>query len=78
MPTLLRIGPYRFFFYSREPDEPAHVHVRRDQMECKIWLETVAVADAGRFSAHELGVISRHVREHRAKLLNDWHVHFPR
>lgn len=47
-------------------------------MECKIWLETVAVADAGRFSAHELGVILRHVREHRAKLLNDWHVHFPR
>jgi hypothetical protein len=22
MPTVLRIGPYRFFFYSNEGDEP--------------------------------------------------------
>ena len=28
MPTLLRIGPYRIFFYSNEgnPLEPPHVH----------------------------------------------------
>ena len=28
MPTVLRWGPYRAFFYSNENDEPAHVHVR--------------------------------------------------
>jgi hypothetical protein len=29
MPTILRIGPYRFF-YSADCDEPAHIHVERD------------------------------------------------
>ena len=26
MPTVLRHGPYRFFFYSGDRDEPPHVH----------------------------------------------------
>jgi hypothetical protein len=30
VPTVLRTGPYRFYFYSHEPNEPAHVHVDRD------------------------------------------------
>lgn len=31
MPTVLRAGPHRFFFYSLENNEPAHIHVQRDQ-----------------------------------------------
>jgi len=27
MPTILRIGPYRFYFYSNEKGEPPHIHV---------------------------------------------------
>ena len=27
MPTILRSGPYRIYFYSHEPNEPPHVHV---------------------------------------------------
>jgi len=27
LPTVLRSGPYRFFFYSADRDEPPHVHV---------------------------------------------------
>ena len=34
MPTILRIGPYRFHFYSREDNEPAHIHIERDDLEC--------------------------------------------
>ena len=30
MPIILREGPYRFFFYSGDRDEPQHVHVARD------------------------------------------------
>ena len=30
MPTVLRSGPYRFFFYSGDGAEPPHVHVQRD------------------------------------------------
>lgn len=31
MPTILRDGPYRLFFYSNEGEEPPHVHVERDR-----------------------------------------------
>ena len=30
MPTILRVGPYRFFFYAGDRDEPEHIHVERD------------------------------------------------
>jgi hypothetical protein len=35
MPTVLRIGNYRFHFYSDERQEPAHVHVQTPDGECK-------------------------------------------
>ena len=40
MPTLLREGPYRFFFYSDEgdPREPPHVHVTAGDRLAKFWL----------------------------------------
>ena len=38
MPTVFRKGPYRFHFYSREPGEPPHIHVARDDFEAKFWL----------------------------------------
>ena len=27
MPTVLRVGPYRFFFYASDRAEPMHVHI---------------------------------------------------
>jgi hypothetical protein len=39
MPTILRMNGFRFFFYSNENDEPAHVHVEKGDAEGKIWLE---------------------------------------
>ena len=41
MPTVLRIGPYRFYFFSNEGDEPPHVHVDRDAATAKVWLDPV-------------------------------------
>lgn len=36
MPTVLRIGPYRFYFYPYDIlHEPPHIHVGRDQDEAK-------------------------------------------
>jgi len=35
MPTVLRLGPYRFFFYAGDADEPPHVHVERDRNTAK-------------------------------------------
>jgi hypothetical protein len=54
MPTVLRSGPFRFYFYSHEPNEPPHVHVDRDDASAKFWLDTVQLAANFGFRAHEL------------------------
>ena len=41
MPTSLRIGPYRFFFYANGRDEPAHAHVQRERNTAKFWIDPV-------------------------------------
>lgn len=54
MPTVLREGPYRFYFYSHDLEEPPHVHVDRDDMTAKFWLEPVGLARNIGFKPHEL------------------------
>ncbi|MHB8523801.1 MAG: DUF4160 domain-containing protein [Limisphaerales bacterium] len=44
MPTILRIGGFRFHFYSDGFNEPPHIHVRNADGECKFWLEPVVLA----------------------------------
>ena len=46
MPTVLRSGPYRVYFYSHESSEPAHVHIDRDLASCKFWLSPVSLASS--------------------------------
>jgi hypothetical protein len=73
MPAVLRRGPYRFYFYSHEPYEPAHVHVDRDDSSAKFWLQPVGLARNLGFSSAELRRIQRIIVERRAKLLEAWH-----
>ena len=54
MPTVLRSGPYRLFFYSADRDEPPHVHVERDAQIAKFWLKPVRLEDSGGFKRVEL------------------------
>jgi len=78
MPTILRIGPYRFFFYSNENGEPAHIHIhiQRERMLAKFWLKPVALASSTRFSSHELKKLEIMVTENQAKLLEAWNEYF--
>ena len=76
MPTVLRIGPFRFYFYSHEPNEPPHIHVDRGEATIKLWLEPVEVAKSRGFRAHEIGGIVEMVEEHRARLVEAWHEYF--
>ncbi|RRR69741.1 MAG: DUF4160 domain-containing protein [Candidatus Viridilinea halotolerans] len=75
MPTILRIGPYRFFFYSADCSEPAHVHIERDSQIAKFWLTPVRLAESGGFSRRELTRMHRLVEEHHATLLGGWDEH---
>jgi hypothetical protein len=72
MPTILRSGPYRVYFYIHEPNEPPHVHVDRDKASCKVWLAPVALASSLGFSARELREIEQLVSLNRAILLKAW------
>jgi Domain of unknown function (DUF4160) len=50
MPTLLRWRGYRFHFYSREPDEPPHVHVIKGGGQAKIWLSDCSLVKSVGFA----------------------------
>ena len=54
MPTVLRSGPYRFFFYAGDHHEPPHIHVERDHSKAKFWLVLVAFESSFRFARSEL------------------------
>ena len=65
MPTVLRIGPYRFHFYSDEGNEPAHIHVEFGDGECKFWLDPVTLARSINVAPVEVRKIERLVFENR-------------
>jgi len=75
MPTVLRSGPYRFYFYSNERNEPPHVHVRRDQSFAKFWLQPVALASSKRYQSHELRATRATIEQHRNQFLEAWNEH---
>ena len=76
MPTILTVGPYRLFFASLDRPEPPHVHVQRERMVAKFWLDPVALDRAGGFRPHELNTIGKLVKEHSKVLLEHWNEHF--
>jgi hypothetical protein len=77
MPTVLRVGPYRFQFFAADIGEPPHVHVKRDRKHAKFWLEPTVTVEFNRgFAQHELNVVHRIAVENREFLLREWHGFF--
>lgn len=76
MPTVLRKGPYRFFFYSADYAEPPHIHVERGDCEAKFWLGPIRQCKSGGFSAGEVKKIERLVEENVEVLLRSWDEFF--
>lgn len=76
MPTVLRHGPYRFFFYASDRDEPSHIHVERDDNVAMLWLDPVRLQSSGGYSRVEIGYIERLVMENQRKLLEEWNEYF--
>ena len=76
MPTVLRNGPYRLFFYAGDRDEPPHVHIERDKNIAKFWLDAVRLQNSGGFNRSELNRIQKLVDENREDLLRRWNEYF--
>ena len=76
MPTVLRIGPYRFFFFAGDRDEPSHIHIERDDKVAKFWLDPVRLQSSGGFSRNEITRIQRVVGENQTQLREAWNAYF--
>ncbi|TAE52631.1 MAG: DUF4160 domain-containing protein [Bacteroidetes bacterium] len=76
MPTILRIGGFRFFFYSNEGTEPPHIHVERADAVAKFWLETIELSSNYGFNSKEIRQIHELVEENRAFFISKWNEHF--
>lgn len=76
MPTVLRSGPYRVYFYSHEPNEPPHVHVDRDNLSAKFWLNPVSLARNLGFGPSELRRVEVMIEDNQDLLMQEWRDFF--
>ncbi|MEM9165005.1 MAG: DUF4160 domain-containing protein [Cyanobacteria bacterium P01_F01_bin.4] len=66
------MGPYRFFCYAGDRDEPPHVHVERDDNEAKFWLIPIRLQNNQGFSRKEISHVQKLVEEHQTVLVKGW------
>jgi hypothetical protein len=65
MPTVLKIGSFRFHFCSDEGCEPPHIHVATPDEECKFWLDPIRLARNKGLSPVTVRKIERLVFNHQ-------------
>ena len=71
-PTVLRIGSYRFHFYSDERNEPPHIHIATNEGECKFWLEPIKLASNYNIAPHVINSIEKLVYENKQYLIKKY------
>lgn len=76
VPTILQVGPYRFFFYSGDRDEPLHVHVQRDKKIAKFWLAPVRLQTGGGLAKSDIRRIQNLVEDKIEILTRSWNEYF--
>ena len=76
MPTVLRVGGFRFFFFSNEGSEPPHIHVKAGSDEAKFWIDPVRLESSGGFNRREIAQIQDLVEENADDLLGSWNEFF--
>ena len=79
MPVVFRERGYRFHFYSDEgdPREPVHIHVVKDDADCKLWLyPEVEFAYSRGFDARTQRWLISAVESRKVEIENVWHDHF--
>ena len=76
MPTVLLILGWRLFFYANEGNEPAHIHCKKGDKECKYWLDrtnfNLEEAYAFNLSPRDRREIKKIIFEHFEYLEQEW------
>ena len=79
MPVVLRVGPWKFFFYSNEgnPLKAPHIHVRGNGGEAKISLSApFAVMESAGLSSRELREVQNIATSYVNTLLGAYNEYF--
>ena len=76
MPTVLKIGPHRFYFFSKEGLESPHIHVETAENAAKFWLSPVELVWVVGYNSKELRKVRGLVEKHAPLFLEKWHEHF--
>ena len=79
MPTIFHERGFRFFFYSNEgsPREPVHIHVEKDDLEAKFWLNPeVRVAYNGGYDRRTMRDLLWMVTANRDRIERAWNEFF--
>ena len=76
MPTILRVGSYRFHFYASDQPEPIHVHVEGGGGSAKFWLRPLRLAASRGLSRHELSRLAGIVADHQEQFVRAWNEYF--
>ena len=76
MPTILRESGFRFFFYSNENNEPAHIHIEKGDATAKIWLQPIEVENNYGFSNREMNQIVKIITENQLNFIQFGHDYF--
>ena len=62
MPTVHRLGPYRFYFFSHEnveSHEQPHIHVKSGHGQAVFWLSPVSLRETWGYNPREIERIRR-------------------
>ena len=73
---MLRVRGFRFFFFSREGQEPRHIHVDHAERYAKFWLDPVELAESRGFRSSELREIHNLIEKHRESFIVKRDEHF--
>ena len=76
MPTVLRVGRYRFSFFSNEGAEPPHIHVHAAGDQAKFWLKPIELERNYGFNVRELHQLRDIITQHQQELLEAWNEYF--
>lgn len=77
MPTVFYFKGYRFYFFSKENDEPMHIHIEKAEASAKFWIVP------GVKEEYSYGFTSKQRKEIKQIILNNvdllkkaWYEHF--
>jgi hypothetical protein len=75
-PIFIREKGYKFFVHSNEENR-IHVHVEKEDKECKFWIEPVIeLSENFGFKEFEINDIKRIIENYEIKFKENWKKYF--